>query len=102
MKVTCKLNPQNACYCSVRRLLTKDRNVNFYKTKVLCYCVHVWNFVPLIKGTSKMRALQDMALKRIFVNKGQEFPGGWGNYIMLSFGICTFIKRFSQRQNQEK
>jgi len=26
----------------------------------------------------KLKELQNMAMKRIFETKGQEFPGGWG------------------------
>jgi hypothetical protein len=78
MKVTYKLNPENACYYSVQRLLTEDGNINSYRIKVLCYCVQVRNFVCHIKRTTKLKALQNTAMKRILETKGQKFPGGWG------------------------
>jgi hypothetical protein len=78
MKVTYKLNPYNVCYYLIQRLLTEYGNINFYRIKVLCYCVHVRNFVCHIKRTTKLEALQNMAMKRIFETKGEEFPGGWG------------------------
>jgi hypothetical protein len=78
MKVTYKLNPYNACYYSIQRLLTEDGNINLYRIKVLCYFVHVRNFVCHIKRTRKLKALQNMAMKRIFETKEEEFPGGWG------------------------
>jgi hypothetical protein len=78
MKGTHKLNQENACYYSIPRLLTEDGNINLYKIEVLCYCVHVRNCVCHIKRTTKLKALQNMTMKRIFENKGQEFPGGWG------------------------
>jgi hypothetical protein len=78
MEVTYKLNPENACYYSVQGLLTEDGNTNFCKIKGLCYCVQVRNFVCRIKRTTKLKALQNMAMKRIFESKRQEFPGGWG------------------------
>jgi len=76
MKFTYKLNPGNACYYSIPRLLIEDGNINLYKIKVLCYFVYVRNFVCHIKRTTKFKALQNMAVKRIFETKGQEFPGG--------------------------
>jgi len=78
MKVTYKLNPENAYCYSVQRLLTEGGNINFYKITGLCYCVHVRNFVRHIKRTTKLKTLQNMAMKRIFETKGQEFPGNWG------------------------
>jgi len=75
MKVTYELNPENACYYSIPRLLTEDGNINLHNIEVLCYCVHVRNFVCHIKRTMKLKALQNMTMKRIFETKEQEFPG---------------------------
>ena len=74
MKVTHKLNPENACDYSNQRLLTEYGNINLYRIKILCYCVHVRNFVCHIKRTTELKALQNMEMKRIFKTKGQEFP----------------------------
>jgi hypothetical protein len=77
MKVTYKLNPENAYCYSVQRLLTEGGNI-FYKITGLCCCVHVRNFVCHIKKTMKLKTLQNMAMKRIFETKRQESPGGCG------------------------
>ena len=82
-EIKSKLRLRNACYHSVQnllspRLLTKHLKIKIYRTIILpvvLYGCETWSLT--LREESKLRAFENMVMKRIFGPRRDEVSGEW-------------------------
>jgi len=82
-EIKCRLRSGNACYHSMQnllssRLLSRKLKIKIYRTKILPVVLYGCEVSSLtLREERKLRALENMVLRRIFGPRRDEVTGEW-------------------------